>query len=95
MSKIIYSSLVKLPKPVFSIQDALDLIYQYVDKPKQLLDIPSELVLVDTVHINIIRYFKDIQQYKDWIFSDDRNNADCILMQNGFYLYTKQAHYES
>lgn len=92
MSEIVYSSLVRLPEPVESVQQALDLIYKFVEKPKQLLDIKSELVLIDEMHINIIRYFADIEQYKDWIFSKDRNQADKVLMLNGFFLYTKQAH---
>lgn len=92
MSKIIYSSLVKLPSPVSGVQEALDLIYQYVDKPKQLYKIESELVLIDDMHINIIRYFDNVQQYQDWVFSKERNQADILLMENGFFLYTKQAH---
>lgn len=92
MSKIIYSSLVKLPSPVSSVQEALNLIYQYVNKPKQLFKIESELVLIDDMHINIIRYFDNVQQYQDWVFSKERNQADILLMENGFFLYTKQAH---
>ena len=50
--------------------------------------------MIDEWHINIIREFNTISQYKDWIFSNDRNKSDDILMKRGFYLYTKQAHNE-
>ena len=92
MSEIIYSSLVKLPLEVKTKQEALELIYKHVEKPAALNDVKSEVVLVDNMHINIIRYFVNVEQYKDWIFSKDRNDNDKILIENGFYLYTKQAH---
>tara|TARA_B100002019_G_C21144738_1_gene535101 strand:- start:620 stop:901 length:282 start_codon:yes stop_codon:yes gene_type:complete len=92
MSEIIYSSLVKLPLEVNTKQEALELIYKHVEKPAALNDVKSEVVLVDNMHINIIRYFVNVEQYKDWIFSKDRNDNDKILIENGFYLYTKQAH---
>lgn len=95
MSTILYSSLVKLPKPVENKKQALELIYTYVDKPNILESIKSEIICVDSYHINIVRYFDSIKQYQQWMFSSDRNQSDEILMKNGFYLYTKQAHNES
>ena len=50
--------------------------------------------MIDEWHINIIREFNNISQYKDWIFSNDRNKSDDTLIKHGFYLYTKQAHHE-
>jgi len=91
MPEIIYTSLVKLPIKVSSIPQALECIYQYVDKPEQLEHIKSELFLIDERHINIVRYFDDVQSYQSWVFSPERNQADDILIQNGFYLYTRQA----
>lgn len=94
MSTILYTSLVKLPQPVENIQQALELIYTYVKKPDILTNIKSEIVFVDSHHINIIRHFKNLAQYQEWIFSTARDQADEILIQTGFYLYTKQAHNE-
>lgn len=92
MSKIIYTSLIKLPQDVKTVDEGLALISKYVEVPYSLKSIPSEFVLIGNDHINIIRYFKNIKEYTDWIFSNDRNLADKILIKNGFYLYTKQAH---
>jgi len=89
---IIYTSLVKLPLPVISFDAALAQIYQYVEKPPALDNVKSEIHLIDEYHINIVRTFVTVNDYSAWIFSDARNAADNILMKNGFYLYTKQAH---
>jgi len=94
MPKIIYTSLVKLPKKVNSVKQALNLIYQFVDKPIELNSIESEIVLIDEWHINIVRYFNNVKEYQSWIFNKNRNESDKILIKNGFYLYTKQAHNE-
>ena len=67
MSEIIYSSLVKLPLEVNTKQEALELIHKHVEKPAALNDVKSEVVLIDKMHINIIRYFVNVEQYKDWI----------------------------
>jgi len=89
---IIYTSLVKLPASVSTVEAALDQIYKYVDNPPALTNVKSEIHLIDKYHINIVRHFKTIDEYNSWIFSEARNDADKILMNNGFYLYTKQAH---
>lgn len=95
MSKILYSSLVKLPKSVENTKQALELIYRFVQKPDMLHNIESEIIYVDNYHINIVRYFDNVEQYQQWMFSSARNQSDEILMKNGFYLYTKQAHNET
>lgn len=92
MSEIIYTSLIKFPVPITSKKDALEYLYQFVKKPEQLNNIKTEIIVVDKYHINIVRYFSSINEYKSWIFSKERNEADQILMNNSFYLYTKQAH---
>jgi len=89
---IIYTSLVKLPDLASTVEQALGQIYKYVDMPSTLDNVKSEIHLIDNYHINIVRYFETVDEYNSWIFSDARNDADKILMNNGFYLYTKQAH---
>ena len=44
---IIYTSLVKLPLPVISVEAALAQIYQYVEKPPALDNVKSEIHLID------------------------------------------------
>jgi len=92
MSKIIYTSLIKLPQNVETTNEGLELILKFVEVPDTLRSVPTEFILINNDHINIIRHFENINEYTDWIFSDDRNLADKILIENGFYLYTKQAH---
>lgn len=91
---ILYTSLVKLPEKITCVNDAKLQLKRVVKKPSSLDNIKSEIVMIDEWHINIIREFNNISQYKDWIFSNDRNKSDNILMKRGFYLYTKQAHNE-
>lgn len=92
MSKIIYASLIRLPQSVETAQEAVELISNHVNIPHTIKSIPSNFVLIDNTHINILRYFEDISEYKQWVFSKERNSADEILIEKGFYLYTKQAH---
>ena len=89
---ILYTSLVKLPEKITCVTDATSQLKKVVKKPPALDNVKSEIVMIDEWHINIIRQFDTIHQYQTWLFSDDRNNSDNILMKHGFYLYTKQAH---
>jgi len=91
---ILYTSLVKLPEKITCIADATSQLRALVKKPIALNNVKSEIVMIDEWHINIIRQFDTIHQYQAWVFSDDRNKSDNILMKPGFYLYTKQAHNE-
>lgn len=92
MPEIIYSSLVRFPIKITSIEYALNYLGQFVKTPDRLKNIKTEIILVDEYHINIIRYFTNLNEYLGWIHSTERNDADSILMHNRFYLYTKQAH---
>jgi len=91
---ILYTSLVKLPEKITCVDDAKLQLNRVVKKPSVLNNIKSEIIMIDEWHINIIREFDNISQYKDWIFSNDRNKSDDTLIKHGFYLYTKQAHHE-
>jgi antibiotic biosynthesis monooxygenase (ABM) superfamily enzyme len=91
---ILYTSLVKLPEQITSVTDAISQIKRILKIPTALDDIRSDIILIDEWHINVVRKFDNVSQYKAWVFSNDRNMNDDILMQNGFYLYTKQAHNE-
>lgn len=95
MSKIIYTSLVKMPASFDTVEQALSYIEGIVSVPPLLHTIHSEFQLVNNNHINIIRYFDTLESYQQWIFSKERNTLDQQLMDLGFYLYTKQAHNDS
>ena len=63
-----------------------------VPKPNILTQIKSNIIYIDSYHINIVRYFENLEQYQRWMFSAERNSSDITLIKNGFFLYTKQAH---
>jgi len=92
MSKIIYTSLVKLPKTFDTVEQVLSYIEGIVGVPPFLHTIHSEFQLINNDHINITRYFDTLESYQQWIFSKERNTLDQQLIDLGFYLYTKQAH---
>ena len=95
MSKIIYTSLVKMPVSFDTVEQALSYIEGIVGVPPFLHTIRSEFQLVNNNHINITRYFDTLESYQQWIFSKERNTLDQQLIDLGFYLYTKQAHNDS
>lgn len=98
MPEIIYTSLVRAPEPMRGKHHAMaEMMTVTGDMPmlKQMGDdqrSSSKWITIDDYHVNIIRTFVNLTAYQEWIYSNERNEADQKLMDAGWFLYTKQGH---